>query len=110
MIVSYDQVQKNIRNVIALWAKDLGLNENLFKKDDDEEAIVEGELDNAQNHEEVKKLTAAQEAQARSYDYMQSLANFIEIEIITLLGFQQTVNNSICKVIEKSLKKHDASY
>jgi hypothetical protein len=44
------------------------------------------------------------------YDYMQSLANFIEIERVTLLGFQQAVNNSICKVIEKSLKKHDANY
>ena len=44
-MVSYDNIQKNVRNIIALWAKDLDLNKNLYKQDDDEDAVAEGELD-----------------------------------------------------------------
>ena len=40
---------------------------------------------------------------------MQSLVNFIEMERITLHGFQQSVNNSICKIIEKKLKTHNTN-
>ena len=43
------------------------------------------------------------------YDYLQSLANFIEVERITLLGFQQSINNSICKIIQNKLKSHNTN-
>ena len=39
--------------------------------------------------------------------YLQSLANFIEVERITLAGVQQQVLKALTKTVEKKLSDHE---
>ena len=62
-----------MRNICALWAKDLGLNELQQAKD--------------KNDLESKPNLKNSIQDIKTHEYLQSLANFIEVERVTLLGF-----------------------
>lgn len=83
LMSSLQQVQVNLRNITALWAKDLGL--------EDFDGAGGGAYD-----EEAAPVTKVKNTKqdVRTYQYLTSLANFIEVERVTLDCFRaQLIKN-----------------
>lgn len=96
LISSLSQVQRNLRNITALWAKDLGLEEDDgvgINQYDDEVAQVS----------KVKNTTQ----DIKTHEYLKSLANLIEVERVTLECFRSQVEKNMSRTITKKLQEQD---
>lgn len=93
LMSSLNQVQINLRNITALWAKDLGLDEydGPMNQYDDEGAQVSKVKNTKQD--------------IKTYQYLMSLANFIEVERVTLECFRSQMKKNVARTITKKLEE-----
>ena len=98
---SLNQVQINLRNITALWAKDLGL-------EDFEQALGGGGGYDDEAAQVTKVKNTKQDV--RTYQYLTSLANFIEVERVTLECFRSQLVKNLSKTISKKLEDADKAF
>ena len=87
MILSLNQVQKNLRNILHKWASQTGINKagNINIEDSIFERNEESEEDEGSNYNASRVEDSSADRAIQSY--VSSLANAIEMERIMLLGF-----------------------
>ena len=105
--MSLNQIQRNMRNITALWAKDLGLND--LEKAAQEEILgnKKDQFGNRSNDKVKEDKTKNSIQDIKIHKYLLSLANFIEVERVTLWGYQQQVLKSMEKLAQKKFEDAD---
>lgn len=107
LIESLQQVQRNMRNITALWAKDLGFNE-IEKANQMNGGVQTDEDKQEKNQKKGEQAKSSSIQDAKIHKYLLSLANFIEVERITLYAYYQQLVRTVTKQVEKKLDDHDS--
>ena len=92
LINSFTQLQQNLRNIIQLWAKDLGIDTSkrveIRAEDlrDAEAADNEAKAPAGENDPKAQAKAKGNVQDEMTYQYLLSIANLIELERVTMFS------------------------